>query len=392
MDSGALKQRISQGEDSSREFKSAVKAGYRLDPDTIAKEIAALANSGGGELLLGVEDDGTVTGLGDSKQADQILALVAQATQQNLHPPLWCALHKVALDGLVILVVSVPGFHPQRPFRARHIYYVRDGSTSREATREELERILQSPSFHFDEQPVIGAGLQDLDMEAVDAFLVEAYAVTPGQETRDRYLRALNCVGGPDGSPTVAGILMFGKDPQQWLPDGCVSAVRVDGTAFAGDFADRQDITGRLGKQADDTVAFLLRSIPAPARIQGMERNDQGIPELVLREAILNALVHRDYRAASQVRVMVFTDRVEIVNPGTLLNHLTIESIRLGGISQRRNPVLSALLARARRRENLGFGVPEMIRLLHKHGYPEPEFEQAGGHFRLVIRLATGTT
>lgn len=151
MDTEALKRRILLGEDSATEFKLAAKASFRLDADVIAKEIAALANSGGGELIVGVEDDGAVSGLGDSKQADQALALVAQATQQNLHPPLWCMLRKVALDGNVVLVVSVPGFHPQRPFRARHIYYVRDGSISREATREELERILQSPSFHFDD-------------------------------------------------------------------------------------------------------------------------------------------------------------------------------------------------------------------------------------------------
>jgi ATP-dependent DNA helicase RecG len=391
VDTEALKHRISLGEDSGTEFKSAANAGFRLDADAVAKEIAALANSGGGELIVGVEDDGAVSGLGDSKQADQALALVAQATQQNLHPPLWCTLRKVALDGNVVLVASVPGFHPQRPFRARHIYYVRDGSTSREATREELERILQSPSFHFDEQLVTGAGPQDLDLEAVDVFLDEAYAATPGQETRNRYLRALKCISGEEGNPTVAGILMFGKDPQQWLPDARVSAVRVAGTAFSGDFVTRLEIPGRLGKQTDDAVAFLTNNTPAPARIQGMERSEQGIPEAVLREAMLNALVHRDYRAASQVRLVVFTDRVEIVNPGILLNHLTIESIRLGGISQRRNPVLAALLARARRRENLGFGVPEMLRLLRTHGFPEPEFQQTGGHFRLVIRFPIRT-
>lgn len=270
MDTEALKRRISLGEDSATKFKSAAKAGFRLDADAVAKEIAALANSGGGELIVGVEDDGAVSGLGDSKQADQALALVAQ------------------------------------PDRCRHPH-VRQRSTA------------------------------------------------------------------------VA-------------PDARVSAVRVAGTAFSGDFATRLEIPGRLGKQTDDAVAFLTNNTPAPARIQGMERSEQGIPEAVLREAMLNALVHRDYRAASQVRLVVFTDRVEIVNPGILLNHLTIESIRLGGISQRRNPVLAALLARARRRENLGFGVPEMLRLLHTHGFPEPEFEQAGGHFRLVIRLPSSRT
>jgi ATP-dependent DNA helicase RecG len=389
VDPEALRRRLSLGEDSATEFKSAAKAGFRLDPDAIAKEIAALANSGGGDLILGVDDDGTPSGLGDTRQADEALRTVTNASQHSLHPPLWCTMRKVALDGRVVLVVSVPGFHPQRPFRARHVYYVRDGSTSREATREELERILQSPSFHFDEQMVVGAERSDLNRDALDDFLADAYSATLDDDTRDRYLRALKCVAGPEDTPTVAGILMFGKDPQQWLPDARISAVRVAGTAFSGEFADRQEFTGRLGKQADDAAAFLGRSVPSPARITGQLRDDLALPDAVVREAIQNALCHRDYRAASQVRILVFDDRIEIINPGTLLNHLTLDSIRLGGISQRRNPILAALLARARRRENLGFGVPEMIRLLRKHGFPEPTLEQTGGHFQLGIRLGS---
>jgi len=114
---------------------------------------------------------------------------------------------------------------------------------------------------------------------------------------------------------------------------------------------------------------------------------EEGIPEKVLREAVLNAVAHRDYRAASQVRIFVFDDRVEFVNPGELLNQLTLEGIQLGGISQRRNPVVAALLARARRRESLGMGVLEMIRLMRERKLPPPEFSVAAGHFKVVLRL-----
>ncbi|MET0405495.1 MAG: ATP-binding protein, partial [Cystobacter sp.] len=121
--------------------------------------------------------------------------------------------------------------------------------------------------------------------------------------------------------------------------------------------------------------------------VEGLERVEEGIPEKVLREAVLNAMAHRDYRAASQVRIFVFDDRVEIVNPGELLNQLTMDGIRLGGISQRRNPVLAGLLARARRRENMGMGVPEMMRLMRERKLPPPEFSLEAGHFRVVLRL-----
>ena len=104
------------------------------------------------------------------------------------------------------------------------------------------------------------------------------------------------------------------------------------------------------------------------------------------REAVVNALCHRDYAATSQTRLYVFDDRVEIVNPGRLLNELTIDGIRLGGVSQRRNPYLSAAVSRIGLAENIGVGVPEMFALVRDAGFPEPEIQVESGQFRLVVR------
>ena len=111
------------------------------------------------------------------------------------------------------------------------------------------------------------------------------------------------------------------------------------------------------------------------------------IPDSVFREALSNALIHRDYRAASQTRVFVFEDRVEVRNPGTLLNRLTIDGIRLGGVTQRRNPHLAAALMRLGRRENVDLGVPDMFRRMKKAGLPEPEIRLDGGDFCLRLRI-----
>ncbi len=155
------------------------------------------------------------------------------------------------------------------------------------------------------------------------------------------------------GVPTVAGVLLFGQDPQRWFPDARISAVRFPGASVSGEFADRKEIGGNLLQQLDHAMTFA----PTPARISGLERVEHGIPEVVLREALVNALAHRDYRAASQVRLFVFSDRLEIISGGWL-NHLTIDSIRLAGISLRRNPIISSLLARARRQESLASASP----------------------------------
>lgn len=379
-----LTQRLRLGEDSRTEFKSTAHDG--LDRKNLAREIAAFANGGGGQIFLGVEDDGTPTGVGTIQQADAMMCQVVQACQTMVHPAIWCPVMKVEVEGKLVLIVDVPASSPDRPYRAEHIFYIRDASMSREARRDELLRMLQSQNIHHDETSVEGSTQEDLDLEAIDALLRAAYA--PGAPAqRSHYLRALKCIDD-GGIPTVAGVLLFGREPERWFTDARISAVRWRGTRMSGDLADRQEIHGHLVRQIDGAIAFLARHVPAPARIEGFERVELGIPEVVLREAVLNAVAHRDYRAASQIRIFVFDDRLEIINPGLLLNHLTLDSIRLGGISQRRNPVIAAALARLRGRESLGMGVPEMVERMRERGLPEPELSLEGGHFRVVLRAA----
>ena len=377
MDATTIAQRIQLGEDSRTEFKSAARG---LDAKVLARAISAFANARGGQIFVGVEDDGTITGTGTVKQADTLMLQVVQVCQSLIRPAIWCPINKAEVDGKLLLVVEVPASSPDRPYRAEHIFYIRDASMTREATREEMLRLLQSQNVYHDESTVDGAKLDDLDIEAIDGYLRALYE--PSATTRrEHYLRSLKCLD-PGGVPTVAGLLLFGREPQRWIPDARISAVRFAGTAMSGEFADRKEIGGTLLQQLDHASMFL----PAPAVISGFERVERGIPEVVLREALVNALAHRDYRAASQVRLFVFADRVEIINPGLLLNHLTLDSVRLGGISVRRNPVIASLLSRARRSERSCRGVPEIAATMRKIALAEPEIDLAGGHFRIVLR------
>ncbi|EYF08586.1 ATP-binding protein [Chondromyces apiculatus] len=233
-------------------------------------------------------------------------------------------------------------------------------------------------------------GVDDLDLDALDRFLKDAYGpAAPAR--RLPYLKALQCLD-PSGALTVAGVLLFAREPQRWLPDARISAVCFPGTRISGEMKDRHDLDGNLFQQLDAAISFLDRNVAAPARIEGYRREERGIPMPARREAVLNALAHRDYRAASQIRLFVYDDRVEVINPGVLLNQRSLDSIRLGGISQRRNPALAAALVRASRREKLGMGVPEMIglpemrSLMLMRGLPEPEIRLEGGHCRVVLR------
>jgi ATP-dependent DNA helicase RecG len=378
VDATTIAQRIRLGEGSRTELKSAARG---LEAKVLARTVSAFANARGGQIFVGVEDDSTLTGVGTVSQADTLMLQVVQMCQTMIRPAIWCPITKVEVDGKLLVVVDVPASSPDRPYRAEHTFYIRDASMTRETTREELLRLLRSQNVYHDESPLGGAGLDDLDTEAVDSYLRALYEPS-ALGRREQYLRSLRCLD-EDGVPTVAGILLFGRDPQRWIPDARISAARFNGTAVSSEFADRKDIGGTLLQQLDHASVFL----PTPAGVSGFERVERGIPEVVLREALVNALAHRDYRAASQVRLFVFADRVEIINPGILLNHLTLDSIRLGGISVRRNPVLASLLSRARRSESAHLGVPEMTRRMRERGLPGPEISAEGGHFRVVLRV-----
>ncbi|WP_437333938.1 ATP-binding protein [Sorangium sp. So ce394] len=384
MTSDPIEKRLRLGEDSVTEFKRIEAPGKA--PKDLAETIAAFANALGGQIFLGVEDDGTPTGVGTMKEADTLMLSVVQACQTVVHPAIWCPITKVDVSGKLLLVVDVPASSPDRPYRAKHVYWIRDGSMTREATRHELVRMLQSQNAYHDESVVHGATMADLDLAVVDDLLRSVYDPSaPAQ--RNRYLRALKCVD-PGETPTVAGLLLFGREPERWFVDARISAVCFAGTGMSTELVDRQEITGHLLKQIESAAAFLERYTPAPALIQRWERIERGVPQTALREALLNAVAHRDYRAASQIRILAFQDRVEIINPGVLLNHLTLDSIQVGGISQRRNPVLASVLARARRGESLGMGIPEMVAQMRARGLPPPEFDLQGGHFRVVLRVA----
>jgi ATP-dependent DNA helicase RecG len=373
-----IEARLRTGEDSATEFKSA-----RAERDDLEKALCAFANSGGGDLFVGIEDDGTISGVGTLADVDHLQRDLAQRLRDRISPPLRARLITVELQGMLVLVARIPAFLPERPFRSKSgRYFVRDGASSREARPDELKRVLLSGANHyFDEEPIADATAADLDDLAIRTFFAEAYPnVSPLQF--ERYLRALHALDR-FGVPTVTGVLLFGRDPQAFLLDAYVSVVRFQGTEVRSTFA-AQELRGRLVDQLDAAVTFLSMHHPRPSEVVGLERIEHGVPAEIWREAMANALAHRDYQAASQTRVFVFDDRVEVINPGMLLNQLTLDGLRLG-VTQRRNPHIAAALARRHRRENAGVGIPDMIAALAERGLPEPELKAESGEFRLTI-------
>ena len=245
-------------------------------------------------------------------------------------------------------------------------------------------------SSPFEERPCASATLDDIDSDAVASFMRSAREERqfPLQETTPVHdlLAHLHLLSG--NQPTNAAILLFGRDPQQFFPAAEVRCMHFHGTEIERPVPFYRIYKGTIYEQVDTAVDFVLskinrsvgtraESIQAPVRYE--------IPPDVIREAVVNAIAHRDYTSAGAVQVSVFSDRVEVWNPGNLTPPLTPESLRHPHGSVARNPRICEALFLARYIEKYGTGTLMMIRESLAHDLPEPDFIQRGGEFTTTI-------
>ncbi|MBI2215955.1 MAG: putative DNA binding domain-containing protein [Candidatus Rokubacteria bacterium] len=383
------------GEDTANEFKSTRHGLPR--PDDIAQVVVAFANSGGGRLWFGIEDDATVSGVGDRDAADALLRLLDDVCQNNIAPPIACRHVKVEHDARVLIVTQVSGYGPGRPYRTqRGVYYVRGGASVRIASQDEVRRLVLSAAAGAavpDELPVRGTGLDDLDTVGFQAYYREIYEeTTPADQLElERLLVNLRILTAEGLS--LMGLLCFGKDPQRALPWARVTAVRAPGTDVGLEMLDRKDFNGTLEQQVQATEQFIARHLASPASIRGFEseRPEHVLPLEVVREAVRNAVAHRDYAVAAQINVTVYDDRVEVVSPGRLLNTVSIEAMKLGAVHIERNPLICTVLAKRNLMTERGTGVRRMMIVMKQRGLPEPEFEERGPSLIVTLRMARAT-
>ena len=375
---------IASGEDSFTEFKEAA-----VTTRDLAKELCAFLNTTGGRVLIGVTDDGAVVGLGDWD--DERVMNVARTL---LDPPVLPTFQRVPGSGYEVGVVSVDAGQ-EKPYavgggEGKH-YYIRAGTTAREASREELIRLTQaSGAVAGDLRPVVGATLGDLDDELLaERFEGRRSIDWPAldEEARHRVLVDAEILHPERGGPTIAGLLCFGRAPQERLPYAAVSCVAYPGTTVERDLLDRAEAVGRIDSQIVDAVAFIERNLRRASTVDGVLRVEAPRPSTeVLREVIANAVVHRHYGIASPCHVRVFADRLEIQSPGGLPNGVTPEAMRIG-VSVRRNPFLVARLSELHMVDAVGRGFVLALEEALALGLPEPEVRTPDGFVEVVVHL-----
>src|SRR6266568_6263322 len=301
------------------------------------------------------------------------------------------------LSGRQLVVATVKPSHGP-VYQAHGIYWVRRGThTVSLSLSELLEMANDRGLMDWEHQPVRNATMEDIDLEKVKAYLArrsENSRHTSRFKDIERVFIGLECaVKTSDGRvvPTNAGLLFFGSYPQGHLIQSDVACVLFRETVGASRYADRRIVTGTVQELIDGAELFLSRYIAVGARMEGFKRID--IPEYsleVLREALINAIVHRDYsKRGESVRVFCYPDRIEIHSPGLLLPGITVEQMERGDVqSKLRNPTLANLLKNIPGyMERLGSGIRFMLDETKRLGLPAPQFREVG-EFVVTFRKA----
>jgi predicted HTH transcriptional regulator len=376
-----MKELLHQAEGKTLEFKRDLSS-----PKPLLKTLVAFANTAGGRLVVGVADDRQVLGVAQVlDEEERLCSLIADGIAPRLVPNV----EMITVDGKTLLVVEVfvSGARPHwlKSEGAENGVYVRLGSTSRQADPAligELRRTAEGVAF--DELPMPDLSLDDLDLITAKKLF---QGISPLDEQALRTLKLVTAYQGRT-VPTKGAVLLFGKERNLHFSDAWVQCGRFVGTDKAHIF-DHIDIHEPLPLALDSIMLFLKKHAMRGADFSQTRRQDVwSIPLTLLREAVINALVHADYsQRGAPIRVSFFDDRIEIENSGILLPGMTVEDMRQG-VSKIRNHVLARVFKELNLIEQWGSGVRRIFSEAQALGLPEPQILELGLRMRLVVRLA----
>lgn len=388
---------ISNGENSGVEFKRDVLANHDL-----ARELVAFSNLSGGRVLLGVEDDGTISGI----TRPDLEEWVMNASRDKIRPSI-IPFFEIVRDvepGRDVGIVSVTrGFDVHSLWHNnRNTYFIRVGTQSREPTPEELGRLFQQRgSFRAELRPISGATLGDLDQRRLRDYFGRIRQQEVPDDADDAAWRSLlvNTEIMTEEGITLGGLLLFGKTPNRFLPQAGIDAAAFPTTekdyaarervALRGPMTPLFDANGAVVENGlvEQALEFVRRNTPTTAAVEGGIRIDRpAYPPEVIREAIVNAVIHRDYLLSStDIELAVYSNQLEVISPGRLPNGITPERMR-AGTRAARNQLLKDIMRDYRYLEHMGMGIPQkIIKGMRAHNGTEPDLVE--DQERFILRL-----
>ena len=383
MDTENLKRIIAEGESIEVEFKQSFHSVQE-----IARVIAAFANTQGGLLILGVKSDGTIEGI--KENLDLVQQKISQANS-TIHP---APLTNVGIHTLVhkkIILITIHKADSSVFHSAEGVIYVRLGSTVQKLEGQSIVEFLRNRQILlFEESLEFSASLKDIDENKVKEYLNlrKQTDYLQNHSVQDFLLSKKLISFQPDVKLKSAALLFFAKDPQSFFSYSLIKLVRFDGVEPIKVLA-YEEAKGNLPQIIDHSVNFMRRFIAKEFVITETKRKEiPFLPEDAVREAIINAVAHRDYFNKNEIQLSIFDDRVEITNPGGLPEGMSPEL--LGSFSIQRNPKIYQLLKDYAYMEGIGSGISKIRRLMNENKLSDPEFIITKDFFRLVLRLRRG--
>ncbi len=402
---------IANGENSGVEFKR-----DDLRPEQLAKEIVALANLRGGLILLGVEDDGTISGIVRDNLEEWIMNAVFSA---KVHPMILPFYEEIQFDDKFenkrVAVISLTQ-GSSKPYVVRHNQredvYVRLGSTSRLASREEQARLYESGGMlHAEVLPVAGTSFQSLSHDRLNDYFANILAEPDMPQTEPQWMNRLLGLSyltqgiGDKIVCTIAGLLLFGTSPRRYLKQSGIRVLVFEGEAkeyhalldevidspllglWTVDHAERKLFEvnyGVIERFINKTLPFI--SDESDEIDDGFRRDrNWHYPKEAIREVIINALIHRDWTRSVDIEVVVYSNRIEIISPGTMQNSMTIEKM-IAGQRSPRNTIIVEVMRDYGYVDARGMGVrTKIIPLMKQHSNIEPTFELTDDYLKTTL-------
>ncbi|MFQ6055565.1 MAG: RNA-binding domain-containing protein, partial [Methanosarcinales archaeon] len=345
--------------------------------------IGAFANTKGGIVLIGVSDNGTIHGVQLSRET---LVNWANQISQSTEPTVIPDIDTIQVDGKTIVIIRIDEF-PIKPVSVRGRCFKRVKNSNRLMTPKGIaEMHLYTTGRSWDALPVDDASMDDIDFEKVREYIKKANATGRRKinKTEDEHtvLEKLELI--KDGKPTWASILLFGKNPQRF----CILA-----TIHCGRFktdtiiVDDRMIEGTILEQIDEAMDFIRKNINVKFVITGRPQREEiwDYPLDALREAVINAVCHRDYTDSSDIQIRIYDDQLMVWSPSPLPFGISLEDLRKPHKSVPRNKLIASVFFDLGLIEKWGSGIKRMIDECKKAGLPEPELVEYQG-FRVIFR------
>lgn len=341
---------------------------YKLEfttPKQVAEELVAFANTRGGIIVFGAEDKtGKLVGL-TYEQTQYVSREIGNTANDQVRPVIYLDTEIVKHNDALFLIAYVKSgaYKPYKDLSGN--IWVKQGADKRRVTENvEIRRLLQnSHQYQVDIDGVDGTSDDDIDTKALDAYFTSVYQkrVDDFNLPRKNVLRNAHIIDDL-GRLTIAGTLYFAKDPQQFLPQYCIKAVWYVGNDISGtEYHDSRDITGTILEMYDEALRWIKSCLKRPQNGQSFNSVGQlEVSEVVLEELLQNALVHLDLLKPAAIRLLVFDNRIEIINPGCLPDGQTIDEILLGN-SNPRNILLAQFGSHTMPYRGLGSGIPRVM-------------------------------